>query len=171
MRFASILNAFIPRYAFRDVTDISHGFLEQLGLKFIMLDLDNTIAEYKEPTPPDSVSNWVTTLKTHGMELYIVSNSTRIERVESFGKALGAAVMTRARKPSPKGLFRAMDDAGFSAEASALIGDQVFTDMIASNHAGAVSIIVKPRRLTNPFHTIRYVLETPFRAMCRNKRG
>ena len=164
-----MLKVFIPQYAFREITDISREFLEQLGLRFIILDLDNTIAEYKEPTPPENVIKWAEGLKSQGVELFIVSNSKRKERVESFGHALGISVTMKARKPSPEGIVQAINTAGFSAENSALIGDQVFTDMIAANRSGIVSIVIQPRRLTNPFHTVRYALETPFRALCRNK--
>jgi len=165
-----MFKVFIPRYAFREITNISYGFLEQLGLKLVMLDLDNTIAEYKEPGPPERVIKWVEDLKNHGMELYIVSNSKRKERVTAFGLALGLDVIVKARKPSPKSIFQALNATGATANESALIGDQVYTDIIAANRAGVVSIAVKPRRLTNPFLAIRYGLEAPFRAMCKNKR-
>ena len=164
-----MLDAFIPLYAFREITNISRGFLERLGLKFLILDLDNTIAGYKEPSPPESVYKWVAELKESGMQFFIVSNSARKERVGTFSQALGVDEITKARKPSPDGIIHAMDAAGFTAGESAFIGDQVFTDMIAANRAGIVSIIVKPRRLTNPFHTLRYTLEAPFRAMCKNR--
>jgi len=159
----------VPRYSFPGLTDITPGFLEELGLKLIMLDLDNTIAAYKEPAPPDEVLAWVSELRTHGIELYIVSNSKRGERVESFGKALGTGVIISARKPSPNGILSALKETGHTAEVSALAGDQVITDTLAANRAGVVSIIVRPRRLTNAFFALRYALEAPFRAMCKNK--
>jgi len=169
MSISRVFRLFIPRYAFREITDVSFDFLEQLGAKLIMLDLDNTLAEYKEPGPPECVVKWVEDLKKQGMEMYIVSNSKRKERVETFGITLGVDVIIKARKPSPKSIFQAINATGATVKESALIGDQVFTDMIAANRAGVISIAVEPRRLTNPVHTIRYWLETPFRAMCKNK--
>lgn len=134
-----------------------------------MLDLDNTIAEYKEPAPPHGVLCWAAEVKANGIKLFIVSNSVRKTRVESFGEALGAGVILDAHKPSPKNVRLAMETAGFTPEDSALIGDQVITDTLAANRAGVVSIIVKPKRLSNFFFAVRYALEAPFRAMCRNK--
>jgi len=158
----------VPQYAFRGLTDVSPDLLGRLGVRFLMLDLDNTVAAYDETAPSDGVSRWVARAKGCGISLLILSNSLRRDRVEAFGRALGVGVVTGARKPSPKGVLAAMGSAGFPACESALIGDQAFTDALAANRAGVVSIIVRPRRFTNPFLAARYALEAPFRAMCRN---
>lgn len=159
----------VPDYSFRGITDVSADFLEKLGVKFLMLDLDNTIAAYDEPSPHESVARWAAEAKGRGIRLHIVSNSVREERVEAFGKALGVGVITGARKPSPRGILQAMGSVGAQASESALVGDQAFTDTLAANRAGVLSIIVRPRRFTNPFLALRFALEAPFRAMCRNK--
>jgi hypothetical protein len=160
----------VPKYSFRSLTDVSPDFLNRLGIKFLMLDLDNTIAGYSENTLSESVSRWAAEIKSCGIELYIVSNSIRKKRVRAFARSLGIGVIMGARKPSPKGVLRAMAAAGHSAGDSAFIGDQVFTDTLAANRAGVISIIVDPRRFTNPFLALRYAIESPFRAACR-KRG
>jgi len=159
----------VPVYSFREITDISPEFLIKIGVEFLMLDLDNTIAAYSESAPSDSVAHWVTLIKKHGIELFIVSNSKRKVRVDEFAQALGIRFIKRASKPSPEGVKRAMAATGHSADKSALVGDQVYTDTLAANRAGVVSIIVKPRRFTNPFLALRYAFETPFRAISKNK--
>jgi len=159
----------IPQYSFRNLTDISTEFLSKLGVKFLMLDLDNTVAAYSEHSPSESVAQWVADVKSSGVELVIVSNSVREGRVETFAEALRIGYIKGASKPSPKAIVKVMRDSGFDLNASALIGDQVYTDTLAANRAGVVSIIVKPRRFTNPFLALRYALEAPFRAMCKNK--
>jgi len=158
-----------PQHSFQEITDISPGFLERHGIKLLMLDLDNTIAAYGEHSPSDTVVRWTEELKIHGIELYIVSNSVRKRRVASIAEMLGVGAVMAARKPSRKGILKAIAETGFPPESSALVGDQVFTDTLAANRAGIVSIIVKPRRYANPFLALRYALEAPFRAMCRNK--
>jgi hypothetical protein len=154
----------VPQYSFREITDISPDFLNKLGVKFLMVDLDNTVAAYSEHMPSDSISQWTEEIKDYGVELFIVSNSIRKGRVESF-----AEFIKGARKPSPKGLLRAMDESGTDAGKAALVGDQVYTDMLAANRAGIVSIVVRPRRFTNPFLALRYASEAPFRAMSKKK--
>jgi hypothetical protein len=159
----------VPKFSFRDVTDVSPDFLKKLGIKFLLLDLDNTIAAYDESTLANHIAQWAEEMKDNGIELFIVSNSLRKKRVEAFAESLVVGFVMRARKPSPKCLLTAIDTSGFSASETALIGDQVFTDTLAANRAGIISIIVRPRRFTNLFLALRYLLEVPLRAMCRNK--
>jgi len=161
----------IPRYIFNGITDITAGFLEQSGIKFLMVDLDNTIAAYDEHVLSEEIAHWLKDIKSSGVELFLISNSTRIKRVKSFSVSTGIAFINKANKPSPKSLFRAMETAGFDCGVSALAGDQVFTDALAANRAGVVSIIIRPKKFTNPFLRLRYMFEVPFRVMCKNKTG
>jgi len=159
----------VPRYVFRKITDITPVFLERLGVKFLMLDLDNTIVSYSKHIPPPGVLPWAENMRLSGIDLYIVSNSKRHGRVEKFAEAFHIGFIRHASKPSPKALFRAMKHSGYSAGESALAGDQVYTDVLAANRAGVVSIAVRPVSRFNPFLAIRYALEVPFRAACKNK--
>ena len=45
-----------PKYSFQELTDISPAFLERLGIRFLMLDLDNTLAAYGERLPSDRIA-------------------------------------------------------------------------------------------------------------------
>ena len=159
----------IPQYSFHEITDITISFLDQLGIKFLMLDLDNTIAAYDEHVLSDEVSQWITNVQQSGIELFIISNSKRKKRVESHSGSIGAKFIMESYKPSPKSLLHAMEVSGFSHDTSALAGDQILTDTLAANRAGVISIIVRPKRFTNPFLALRYFIEIPFRMMCRNK--
>ena len=163
MRFSPV-----PLYSFRDITDVTTDFLEQLGIKFLMLDLDNTLAAYDEHELSDRISKWISDIRDSGIELFLISNSSRKKRVEAFSESTGIGFIMKSGKPSPKSLLRAMEKSGFGHDETALAGDQVFTDTLAANRAGVISIVVRPRRFTNPFLALRYYIEVPFRAMCKN---
>ena len=158
----------IPQYSFQKLTDISPDYLERLGVRFLMLDLDNTIASYRERLPSADVLRWASELIDRGIQLYMVTNSFRKRRVKPFAEALGIGVSMGAGKPSPKCIIRAMEMTGHERCDSAFVGDQIFTDILSANRAGVVSIIVKPKHFTNPFLALRYGIEAPFRAMCKN---
>ena len=158
-----------PRFSFKEVKDISPGFLGDLGIRLLMIDLDNTLAAYCEHSPADDVFQWVTAVKDAGINLAIVSNSSNAPRVGAFAVALDTKSIIRASKPSPASLLDLMETAGFSAGESALVGDQIFTDTLAANRAGVLSIIVKPRKFTNPLLALRYAAEMPFRAFAKNR--
>ena len=159
----------IPKYLFKDITGITPDFLKQNGIRFLMLDLDNTIAAYDEHEFTENILKWLTEIKNCEIEMFFISNTTRTKRVEAFASSAGIDFIMRSCKPSPKSLFRAMEIKGFNSGESALAGDQVYTDALAANRAGVISIIIKPKRFTNIFLALRYYTEIPFRAMCKNK--
>ena len=159
----------IPHYAFRKFTDISPAFLRKLGVRFLMIDLDNTIAACNELILTDSVGQWVSEMRNSGVELFFISNSRRKNRVENFAGTLKIGFIKGARKPSPDSILQAMEMKGFHAGESALLGDQIFTDTLAANRANVIPIIVKPLSLKNPLFALRFALESPFRAACTGK--
>lgn len=152
-----------PKFIFKILEDVSPDFLKSQGIKFVMLDIDNTIASYDEHVPSDPVRQWFEDIRSNDINPFLISNSTNDERVKAFAGALGVSFIMYARKPLPNALYRAMGMANVSAQESALIGDQVFTDTLAANLANVTPIIVHPRKLTNPFFAIRYFIELPFR--------
>ena len=158
--------SFVPNCVFRRITDIKPDFLHRLGIKFLMVDTDNTLAAYGEAYPSDLVIRWVEGIKSAGIDVFIISNNVREGRVEAFSAALGVGYIKGAKKPSPKGLRRAMDQANYDPDKSALVGDQIYTDTLAANLAGITSIVIRPRRFSNPLLVIRFILEAPFRALC-----
>jgi HAD superfamily phosphatase (TIGR01668 family) len=158
----------IPNFSFREITEISLSFLDELGIKFLMLDLDNTIAAYTEDKPAEDVLRWHSNVIQSGIRPFMITNSTRVKRVETFAEALEMGYIMRAKKPSPRYLLKAMEEAGFQKENSALVGDQIFTDTLAAKRAGITSIILRPRNMKSPWLSLRYGVEIPFRAACRN---
>ena len=159
----------VPRYAFNKFTDISPGFLDKLGVRFLMCDLDNTITASGDNMPTDHITQWVFNMKRNGIELFLVSNNKKKERVKNFADACEIGYIKSARKPSRKGMLQAMETAGFIAAESAMLGDQIFADTLAANRAGIISLIVRPINMKNPLLFLRYMIEAPFRAACSNK--
>ena len=159
----------IPEFSFNKLTDISPVKLFDTGIKFLMIDLDNTLAAYDEHIPSDDIIIWMDSIKKTGITPAIISNSSRIMRVCSFAESFDIMSVARAGKPSVFNMLHLMETSGFSTHESALIGDQIFTDVLAANRAGVRSIIIKPRKFTNIFLKIRYFIEIPIRCFSRNK--
>lgn len=156
----------LPGFSFRGLTDVAPDFLTKHGIKFLMLDLDNTLAPYGELQPTQAVIKWVNSIKNAGITLFFVSNSKKPTRVEVFSHSLGIEYLKEARKPSPTKLLQAISQSGFNKGEAALVGDQIYTDVLAANRAGVVSIIVKPISLKNPLLALRFAFESPFRLIC-----
>ncbi len=158
----------IPERKFQKVQDISPELLTKMGVRLLILDVDNTIAPYKTLTLESSVTDWAERVRAAGVELTIVSNN-KGRRPEIFAGLLGVPYIKRAGKPSPRGVREALRLAGVEPRDAALAGDQIYTDTIAANLAGVRMLLVEPIKFTNPFLAIRYFLELPFRHERRRK--
>jgi HAD superfamily phosphatase (TIGR01668 family) len=159
----------LPDYSFSKITDISPEFLKDKGIKFLMIDLDNTLAAYDEHIPCEKISNWISGIKEAGITPALVSNTRKVMRVFSFAESFDCNSVASAKKPSIMNILDLMETSNAKANESALIGDQIFTDVLAANRAKIISIIVKPRKFTNIFLALRYYAEQPIRFFARNK--
>ena len=133
----------VPEYRFDTFDMASAEFLTSIGVKGIILDIDNTLEPYEHPTPGEHVVAWLESLHAAGIRTAIVSNNNR-ERVELFNKELLMPAYAKAGKPFKKNLLLAMGDMGTDSSTTALMGDQVFTDVWAAHNAGLVAILVPP---------------------------
>ena len=152
----------IPDFRFRRLCDIGPDFLKRRGIRLLLMDLDNTISPYRVGAPTEETLSWSERMTAAGIRLFIVSNN-RGNRPETFSRLVGVPYLKLAKKPSRRGLRRAMELEGIPPGETALVGDQIYTDVLAANRAGVASILVEPIRLSNPLHAVRYALELPFR--------
>jgi len=181
----------IPDITAPDIFSITPRLLQNKGVTLLMLDLDNTLSPYSEDFPTPQVLAWMESLQAVGVVLYIISNNRSRERIRRYAEACGISHIARAGKPSPKALHIAMKELGRQPSQTALMGDQVFTDGLAANRAGALSIVIKPlgmkgwfrvrrvgRRRTSytirpldmkVWFALRYLLEQPFRLFAKEK--
>ena len=158
----------VPDYSFPSITDVSYDFLVNNNITFLLADLDNTIAPYGKSQPAVAVLKWAEDLRNNGITLFIISNNTK-SRPADFARVFNINHIKRAKKPSRQGVLRALELSGKKIEETAIVGDQIFTDVYAGNRAGVMSILVSPISLKNPLLAIRYLFELPFRCMCKSK--
>lgn len=136
--------------------------LTSLGIKYIFSDIDNTLATYDDPTPPENVLRWLDSMNENGIKVAFVSNNKK-ERVELFNKDLGYVAYHKAKKPLTKKLRMAMRDFGAKKEESLLLGDQLLTDAAAGRRAGMYVIIVPPiKDVLTPFFRFKRKIEMPY---------
>ena len=134
---------FVPEYMFKTFDMATAEFLSSIGIKGIILDIDNTLEPYEHPLPGEHVIAWLNSLKDAGIKASIVSNNGR-SRVELFNSKLGIPAYCKAKKPFKKNLLNAMRDMGTSHGETLLMGDQVFTDVWAAHNTGIRAILVPP---------------------------
>ena len=152
---------FVPEYRFETFDKASAEFLSEIGVKGIILDIDNTLEPYENAEPGEYVIKWLETLKNSGINASIVSNNGK-GRVEKFNQNLSLPAYYKAKKPFKKNLLRAMEDMNTSPDETILMGDQVFTDVWAAHNAGIRAILVPPiRDKRDVFTRFKRLLERP----------
>lgn len=134
---------FVPEYYFKAFNEASAEFLLGIGVKGIVLDVDNTLEPYENPLPGEHVKAWLSDLRDNGISAAIVSNNGG-ERINLFNSELGLPVYYKAKKPFKKNVLNAMRDMGTTTENTVLMGDQVFTDVWAAHNTGIRAILVPP---------------------------
>lgn len=154
----------IPDIMVPTVTDLTPDLLKARGVDFLMLDFDNTIVPYTTNVPTAEMEQWLGMMLQSDIGICVVSNSRR-ERVVDFCRDRGIPCITHSRKPFSKGIVECRDRFSLNLGKAALAGDQIYTDVLGANCAGAVSILVKPIHLHNVWLRLRHVAELPFIAM------
>ena len=138
----------LPDYIFPTYRDVTPEFLQEIGIKALLIDIDNTLAPYEMPEPDDNIREWFKALADNGIKATLVSNNDR-ERVELFNATLGLPAYYKSGKPFAKNLKKAMAAMGTDKTNTAMLGDQLLTDAAAGKHIGLRTIIVPPIRDKN----------------------
>ncbi|MCI9566574.1 MAG: YqeG family HAD IIIA-type phosphatase [Lawsonibacter sp.] len=160
----------IPQGVYPSVTHISPQKLAARGIKLVLADLDNTLVPYKVTEPPAEIVAWKEALEQAGIALFLLSNSRKPGRAQHFAEKLGIPYQGRSGKPKKAGYLRAMERMGARPQETVMVGDQIFTDTLGANNAGAVPLLVEPIRLAgNPGRYVRYAAEAPFRLLGRRR--
>lgn len=160
----------VPDLSLSSIFELTPELLQKLGLRLLLLDLDNTISLYRLAEPTQELAVWLESVKNAGVEPFIFSNS-RGARPEIFSRKLGIGFIGKANKPNPHKLLELLEKKGVGRHESALVGDQVFTDVFCARRAGVLAVAVRPMSLKMPHRALRYALESPFRLAGRIRQG
>lgn len=150
--------------AFHRITDITPGVLEKMGIRGLILDIDNTLTTHDNPVPMDGVTEWVENMKRHGIGMVIVSNNHE-PRVKPFADLIGLEYVCDGAKPLARGYREAARILGLPKEELAAVGDQLFTDAAGANLFGIRMLFTEPiekEPSSKRFIRFKRILEKPF---------
>ena len=152
----------VPEYVFENYLYVRPEFLSSLGIRALLIDIDNTLAPYEQDLPDENIINWFAQMKEARISCALISNNDA-PRVELFDSLLSLPAYAKSGKPCKKTLIRAMRDMGVDASVTAGLGDQLLTDTLAVHKLGMISIIVPPiKDKLTPFFKFKRRLERPF---------
>ena len=134
---------FFPDIFVDTVFDMDLEDLKSKKIKAFIFDIDNTLATYAMPVADEKTAAWVKKLKADGFKIFIVSNNDK-ERVRIFSENIDVPYFGKALKPLGIFLRRACKSMGVTPKETALVGDQLFTDVWGGNILNMTTVLVKP---------------------------
>lgn len=144
---------FYPKVYLKRVTEFNMEMIRKNKIKGIILDVDNTLIDYYK-NMLEGVEQWCETLKREGILFCIASNSNKKQKVEMVANKLGIPYVFFAKKPLKVGLNKAKEILGVQETEIAVIGDQIFTDILGANRCKMYSVLVEPIEEKDIFITI-----------------
>lgn len=138
-----MLHLVTPDVRVESVLELSPERLRRMGLDALLLDVDGTLKNYRAGTLRPEVRAWLDGLRAAGFALCLLSNG-RSGRIGRLAEEIGLPFISQACKPFPFGCHRALRMLGLAARQTAMVGDQLFADVMAARLAGLPSILVRP---------------------------
>lgn len=138
-----MLRIFYPDMYVPSILDINPDELRKHGINTVLLDLDNTIVPRDRDSFSPEIKKWLTGMLERGFKLCIVSNNSTA-RVNKLARPLNIPCVVRAIKPLPGAFRRALGLLNATASETAVVGDQIFTDIWGGNRLGMFTVLVVP---------------------------
>ncbi len=133
---------FGPRFRARTYRDVTPTLLIERGIKALVVDLDNTLVPWHGTQADPDLRDWVASLHGGGIRVCIVSNTHRPRRVAGLAEQLKIMWVLSGGKPRKIGFERAMRLMESQPAETAVLGDQVLTDIWGGNRCGLMTILV-----------------------------
>ncbi|WP_009632220.1 YqeG family HAD IIIA-type phosphatase [Synechocystis sp. PCC 7509] len=134
------------------VLSLTPDIIAQYQLKGLVLDVDETLVPVKATTASPELQDWVEGIRPT-TKLWLVSNNLSDVRIGGIARSLDLPYILGAVKPSVRKLRQAVAAMNLPVEQIAMVGDRLFTDVIAGNRLGMFTILVDP--FLNPGEAVR----------------
>ncbi|MEZ0324367.1 MAG: YqeG family HAD IIIA-type phosphatase, partial [Fimbriimonas sp.] len=131
-----VFHPFTPAHAVNTLQEIDLDVLWASGKRLLLVDVDNTLVQWKQENFAAPVLEWIAKAKQMGFNICLVSNTNRLDRLARLKELLGVETVRGRFKPS-RAMFRlAMIKFKNKPEETIMIGDQLMTDILGANRAG-----------------------------------
>ena len=138
-----MLKMFFPDIYIKSIFDLPLDDFKKRGITALFFDIDNTVAPFDVAMPDEKTTAFFSELKKEGFKVCLLSNNNK-KRVELFNRPLKAHAVWKAGKPGVKKLNHVIKKLGETKHTSAIVGDQVFTDMYCAHRAGVLAVYTEP---------------------------
>jgi uncharacterized protein len=125
------------------ILNLTPEIIQQYGLKGLVLDVDETLVPFKVGVASPELQAWVAEVR-QCTDLYLVSNNLSEPRIGGIARSLNLPYYLGAAKPSRRKIRAAVTAMNLPPQQVGMVGDRLFTDIIAGNRLGMFTILVEP---------------------------
>jgi len=157
------------------VLTLTPEIIQKNNLLGLVLDVDETLVPIQESTASPELAQWIEEIKSVA-SVWLVSNNLSQSRIGNIAESLNVPYMLGAAKPSRRKLKRAVEAMNLPPEKVAMVGDRLFTDVLAGNRLGMFTVLVEPMLDANktsrpyPIHSFEVLLSQALGASLNLKR-
>ncbi len=160
----------IPTFMVKDVFNIHPRKLNEMGVLFLFVDLDNTLSSPYVDLPDERVFNWINELKKWNIDVTVLSNNHE-ERVKKFVTPLGVHYLSNVKKPRTKKVKEYLCKRNINVQQAIAIGDQIMTDVLMAKKLNMRVILVEPlTKRDEPITFFPRLLDSYFRKKIKKKK-
>lgn len=159
----NIFAAMRPDMVCKSVYDLPLDEFKEAGRTCLLLDFDNTLGPDHATAPDKYAFDFIEKIKGLGFTCCLVSNA-KSGRSAKIAEELDIPCVTYAHKPRPDGVYRALRLLETTPENAVMVGDQVFTDVIAGKTAPVYTVLVEKYSGKEIWYV---VLKRPFEKLVR----
>jgi len=147
----ALLKLVTPTRVVKNISDVTPASLTDLGIIAVITDLDNTLVRWRSYEISQEVHDWLAGLKSANIKVVIASNTMHPRRLQKLAGEMGIECILGVRKPWPSGYKRSMEMLGSTPATTAMLGDQIFTDIMGANALNLHTILLRPALSTYEF--------------------
>ncbi len=125
------------------IIHLTPAILRHYHLEGLVLDVDETLVPMKESSVSPELQQWVENIRRFAT-IWLVSNNISGYRIGKIADSLDLPYFSGAGKPSRRKLRQALHSMDLPVSQVAMVGDRLFTDVLAGNRMGMFTILVEP---------------------------
>lgn len=134
------------------IFDLTPVTLQEHKIKGLILDVDETLVPFKQKETTQELQQWVSQIR-QTTPIWLVSNNISHSRIGNIAQSVDLPFISSAKKPSRRKLKQAVTAMDLPLEQVAMVGDRLFTDVLAGNRLGMFTILVEP--MIDPLVAVR----------------
>jgi len=134
------------------IFDLTPALVKKHEIAGLILDVDETLVPFQQKETTPELKQWITEIRA-ATPIWLVSNNISYTRIGNIADSVDLPFISAARKPSRRKLREAASKMNLPVEKVAMVGDRLFTDVLAGNRLGMFTILVEP--MVDPLVAVR----------------